>query len=264
MSEYSPNIEPIPPTSGNEQRLLGWSAMLAKWTEFTKASIALPKDQDGPRWRRCVAPIITMQALIAALNELDQLPKQHQPVAIDAAETLLREQLALVHEAWSGELFPDSLLDLIHEARRAVFDAAHTGTEWRVTADQIFAPDLRPLAAAIAGNGFRGDMHAATAGTVLFRGTPLAFFRPALSVNPPEGCETSRVVGPRQCYRQRDEPTGEPVRDVICGPSDPLMPGVPLLAPLILDGEIIPAVANLAPIAPASPLPVLLASELDA
>ena len=261
MTEYSPNNPPH--SSENASRLLGWSAMLAKWTEFAQASLALPKDHDGPRWKACVTPIITMQAIVAALGELDQLPRGHQPVAIDAAEALLREQLAIVHEAWSGELIPDSINDLIEEARGALFEARHRGLEWRVLDEQVIAPDLQPIAEMILEAGYKGDLHAARAGTVLFRGAPLAFFRPALEVNPPEGCEAIEVVGPRQCYRQVDQITGEPVRDVIAGPAESLQPGAPLLWALIVEGELNPIPAMATPKALREPLPVMKLGEDD-
>lgn len=259
MTEYSP-ISPSENDqhlSDNAPRLLGWSAMLAKWTEFAKASVALPADHDGPRWKACVSPVISMQALVAALGELDQLPRSHRPVAIDAAETLLRAQLTLVHEAWNGELIPDSLRELIEEARLAVFDARHRGLEWRVIAERIEAPNLRPIAQMLMDADYRGDLHAARAGTALFRGAPLAFFRPALDVNPPDGCEAIEVVGPRQCYRQLDDATGTPVRDVVTGPRDPLQPGAPLLTPLIVEGVLTPPIVAPAPICVPDPLPVV-------
>ncbi len=242
------------------ERLLGWSAMLAKWTEFAQASLALPKDHDGPRWKSCVAPIISMQAMCAALAELDQLPRSHRPVAIDAAETLLREQLAIIHEAWSGELIPDSIQELIEESRQAIFDARHLGVEWRVIDEQIEAPDLAPIAAMLLEAGFRGDLHAARAGTTLFCGAPVAFFRPPMDANPPAGCGAFEVVGPRQCYRQVDAASGSPVRDVVAGPEAELQPGMPLLAPLIVDGDAAPEIPGRAPIAVSAPLPVI---ELD-
>ncbi|VAX40603.1 hypothetical protein MNBD_PLANCTO03-1429 [hydrothermal vent metagenome] len=231
--------------------------MLAKWTEFAQASVALPADHDGPRWKACVPPIITMQALVAALAELDQLPLAHRPVAIDAAETLLREQLRLIHEAWVGEIIPESITELIEESRQAVFDARHTGLEWRVIDERIEAPNLRPVAEMMIEAGFRGDLHAARAGTALFCGAPLAFFRPALEVNPPDGCAAVEVVGPRQCYRQLDDATGLPVRDVVAGPGDPLQPGAPLLAPMIVDGVLAPSVTLSAPVDVPEPLPVI-------
>lgn len=257
MTEYSPNNPQATTESENARRLLGWSALLGKWTEFAKASVALRPDHDGPRWRACVAPIITMQAIVAALHELDQLPRPQRPVAIDAAETLLREQLTIVHEAWSGELIPDSILELIGDCRRAVFDGRRLGVEWRVIDERISAPDLRPIAQMLVEEGFRGDLHAARAGTALFRGSPLAFFRPAMAINPSAGCATVEVVGPRQCYRQIDETTGLPVRDVIAGPADPLQPGAPLLTPLIIDGVPSPPVSSPSPIEIAHPLPVV-------
>jgi len=231
--------------------------MIAKWTEFAQASIALPADQEGPRWKACVAPIITMQAIVAALGELDQLPRSHRPVAIDAAEALLREQLALVHEAWNGELIPDSITELIEESRRAIFDAQHLGVEWRVIDERIDAPNLQPIAEMLIEAGFRGDLHAVHAGTALFCGAPVAFFRPALEANPPDGCAAVEVVGPRQCYRQIDEATGSPIRDVVTGPGDPLQPGAPLLSPLIVEGVLLPSATTSAPVGISEALPVI-------
>lgn len=255
MAEYSPNIP-----SENAQRLLAWSAMLAKWTEFAQASVALPADHDGPCWKACVAPIITMQAIVAALGELAQLPRAHRPVAADAAESLLREQLKLVHEAWSGELIPESITELIEESRQAVFDAQHQGVEWRVIDERVEAPNMMPIAAMLIEAGFRGDLYAARARTILFRGAPVAFFKPPLDANPPDGCAAVEVVGPRQCYRQLDEATGLPVRDVVTGPEEPLQPGAPLLAPLIVDGVLTPPTTTTAPIDVPEALPVI---ELD-
>jgi len=238
MPEYSPNK-----SSENAQRSLTWSSMLAKWTEFAKASTALPEDGDGPHWRACVVPIVNMQAMIAALGELDQLPRAQRPVAIDASETLLREQVAMIHEAWAGEVIPDALRELMEESRQTLFNARHTGLEWRIAAERCTAPDLQPMAERIVAAGFTGDLHAARPGATLFRGAPLAFFSPPMDLDPPAECESVEVVGPRQCYRQMGKVSGAPYQDLIAGPGDPLLPGLPLIAPLVRRGEFIASVS---------------------
>ena len=259
MPEYFPNISPDSAKHQSDQspRLLDWSVMLAKWTEYAQAAAALPAGAEGPRWRHCVSPIITMQALIAALGEMDELPRAHRSVLVDAAAALLHIQLEVIHEAWSGELIPDSIGELIHESQQAVADAQRLGTEWRVIDERIEAPNLRPIAEMMIEAGFRGDLFAARPGAALFRGAPLAFFRPGLNSNLPEGCESADVIGPRQCYRQIDDVTGAPVRDLVTGPDDPLQPGQPLLTPLITNGVLAPDTPGPTPVKILEPLPVV-------
>ena len=52
---------------------LTWAALLARWTEFAQSSLALPPDAEGDAWRTSIAPIISLQAITHALEEIEHI-----------------------------------------------------------------------------------------------------------------------------------------------------------------------------------------------
>ncbi|MGH7133249.1 MAG: hypothetical protein ACREJO_15055 [Phycisphaerales bacterium] len=103
---------------------LTWPMLLAKWTDFARASVAFPTGGEGGRWRNAVAPIIGLQAIACALAEIDQLPRADRPLAHDRAEVLIRQYAAQLEAIWHAEPFPERLADLLNDARR-VLAASH-------------------------------------------------------------------------------------------------------------------------------------------
>ena len=86
------------------QRVLTWSVLLAKWTEFAKASTVLPDEGDAGRVKRNVAAIIGLQAVTCALGEIDSLAADERAAGIDLAAVQIRSLAAQLNEAWRGEV----------------------------------------------------------------------------------------------------------------------------------------------------------------
>ncbi len=99
---------------------LTWTILLGKWVEFAQASLALPHDAVGRRWKKSIAPIITLQAITFAAAEVGDLPIEERALALDKAEILLREAEADLARLWSGDARPKSIVEITTDARIAV------------------------------------------------------------------------------------------------------------------------------------------------
>ncbi len=95
-----------------------WPALLAAWTDFAKAAVALPKDAEGQRWRASVPAIIDLQAAACALGELHRLPADHRPAAIDTAEALISKRATELRETWNADP-PEGVVEIILDAHSA-------------------------------------------------------------------------------------------------------------------------------------------------
>lgn len=99
------------PDSPAPSQDLTWAALLARWMEFARSSVALPPTTEGDRWRRAVAPIITLQAVTFALSEVPGLPPAEASMGIARADVLIenarRELLALWSVGEVSELHPE-------------------------------------------------------------------------------------------------------------------------------------------------------------
>ncbi len=134
----TPNIRPPNPIFTPPQPMpdahapipdLTWAALLGRWMEFARSSVALPPTPEGDRWRRAVAPIITLQAVTFALSEVSGLPAAEAALGVARADVLIenarRDLLALWSVGNASELHPE-LGALLHDAGAAL-DAARAG-----------------------------------------------------------------------------------------------------------------------------------------
>ena len=217
---------------------LSWSVLLARWTEFAQASVALPEDAEGGRWKQAVAPVIGLQAIAFALADLGRVRPDDRPLALERAEAGLRAHAVELHRVWTGEPLPESVAEVIADARAALRLAASAGEERRVVAADFIAPDPVPLAKSMLEAGFNGDLWAATPGTRLAPGAPAAFARPGSDLDWP-GCSAPRWSPQRQIYRQIDAETGRATRDLVIPVEAGLPPGRPLLVQIIDGGEVV-------------------------
>ncbi len=103
---------------------LTWTALLGKWVEFAKVSVALPKDVEGEQWRASVVAIINLQAVTFALAEVGDLPEIDRPVALDRAEVLINDNQASLESIWADAM-PDSVAEITRDARGALKVAQH-------------------------------------------------------------------------------------------------------------------------------------------
>jgi hypothetical protein len=121
----SPNPDhPARSETRDAQRQLTWATLLARWTDFARAAVALPAEGEPGRWRAAVAPIIGLQALTFALAEADQLSPDERAVALDRGAILIRRYAADLEKAWAGVPLPGEVVALLEDARgalRAVF-----------------------------------------------------------------------------------------------------------------------------------------------
>ncbi|HYE02951.1 MAG TPA: hypothetical protein VD963_06925 [Phycisphaerales bacterium] len=215
------------------QAALTWAALLAHWTDFARASLALPAGAEGDRWRAAAAPIIGLQAVTFALGDLDRLAGAdhagagERAVALDRAEVLVRRHGRELEALWAGSEMPALVRELADDARAALEAARHAGVEWRVTAERLVTDHPGELLGVLGDAGFVGDLWLPVPGAALFAGAPAAFARGPAGGDP--GVTAKRAVkeflvevsrplpvpGPRQVYRQFDFAKGRAVRDLV-------------------------------------------------
>ncbi|MEO1130911.1 MAG: hypothetical protein AAFX05_14555 [Planctomycetota bacterium] len=250
-------------TSGeNSTRGLTWAALLARWTDFAKAGVALPQDETGQAWRDSISGVIALQAVTCALGEFDLLASHEQSHALDLAGVLLRRHAGEVNEAWRGQPMPEKLLQLLADARLAHEHAASLGVEYVVAAESLTVPPLHDLVEALLASGFGGEMLAARAGVSLGSGCPVLFLRPEADIPAlPRVARTPGLVPPRQVYRQFDDALGKAMRDYVAPIAGAIYPGRPLLRQVMERGAVVvPADTDTASQDTTGGLPVVFAS----
>ena len=118
------------PPSGNlpqnhpsdpDQRL-SWALLLAAWTDFAQAAVAIPPGPHAEHWKRSVPAIIELQAATHALCHLDALPARDRHVALDTAEALITSRSAALESLWATNpplAVPSAIVELISDAHSA-------------------------------------------------------------------------------------------------------------------------------------------------
>lgn len=225
---------------------LSWPLLLAKWTEYAKAAVALPTTDEGKRDRDSVPAVIALQAICFALSEIHRLPTDERLLGIERAEYIVRERSAELDRIWRGHPMPEAMLDLLTDARHAIQHASTLGTEYRAAANST-SPDLdalRTLQTTL--NAASTDAHPLTAyalhpGTRIAKGTPVIFVNPdcpitltPAALSPDCPLTEPRVAAPMQVYRNA---AGDKATDLAAPMNTTMPPGRPLLIPLLIDGE---------------------------
>lgn len=221
-----------------------WAMLLARWTDFARAAVALPEGGEGERWRRSIAPIIELQAVTCALGEVAGLERAERLRGLDLAAVLIRRSAGALSEAWRGEPMPEKVMELVEDAQRAHEQASWLGVELVVASARLVVEPVRELVEALVAAGQTGEVLAARAGTVLFEGEPVLFVRDcanqvATHVEMAHTRMSDGLVHARQVYRQADERTGRFTRDVVTAYVGVLEPGRPLLEVAAADGEVL-------------------------
>ena len=99
---------------------LTWTGLLAQWVRFAQASLALPEDSDGPRWRASVPAVINLQAVTFALADLDRLRPDERALALDKAEILVTESVDQLERIWDGVEMSAALREICDDSRAAL------------------------------------------------------------------------------------------------------------------------------------------------
>lgn len=256
---------------------LTWVMLLARWTALAKATVALPDDAAGDRWRNAITPIITLQAVTHALGELDELAPDERALGLDKAELLIQTNAQALHELWASEPLPGSVVELLDDARAALADATEGGDEWTLTDEVAIFDHPSPVAAALHDTGIHDDVYLPTPGTPMFAPAPIAFARGPRGAPPSEQtialieawCHSQQLTIStptrrprlRQVYRQFDFAAGGPVRDLVAASDATLPAGQPLLVPVLLGGEPQPITLLPRAIELPGPLPVVFSAD---
>lgn len=236
-----------------------WEGLLAGAVALAKAAVALPSEGEGGRWKAAVPSVIALHAIIEALKQSEVLPEAELRVAQDRSAVMIREHAGAIHELWRGVELPESLRELVDEARAALEATRSGGLEWVVTVDRLVSPHPAELGLALVAAGFQGDCFVPAAGVPIFRECPAAFVSgpgggrvsedvieaiEAFLASAETGHRGPGVVGPRRCrvmrqaYRQFDFARGRAVRDVVLPMDAELQGGQPLLVPVVVGGQV--------------------------
>jgi hypothetical protein len=101
------------------ERVLTWAALLSKWMDFARASVALPREGEGGKLRQAVPALIGLQAVTQALAELDRLAHGERALGLDRAAVLIGRYENELTSIWGDEIPPD-VRELSSDARQAL------------------------------------------------------------------------------------------------------------------------------------------------
>ncbi len=256
-----------------------WATLLAGWVEFAQSAVALPKDETGDRWRASIAPSIGLHALSMALAELHKIDPEERPVAMDKAELGIKEYARSLNATWSGDPMPESILQLVDDAKTAWEESLHEGVVWIASSGQFVTRHPADVLDGLIDAGFLGEVFYATPGTQLFEGAPVAWTRENSGGQPEDdviglisellaSCDGEvsepQVVRPvHQVYRQFDFLKGGAQRDLVAPVTGELPPGQPLLIPLLAGGDTCPVPLPPRSSKPLDPVQVEWADSVD-
>lgn len=208
-----------------------WTALLAHAMQLAKAARAW-HGEDGDRLRESVAPLVQLQAVAIAMEQLGRLAVAHRAFARDQADVLLQRSCERLREVWHGEPMPDGVLQAMSDARRAFANALYAGLRclrW-IGSRPLVVPDW-PAAA----TNVHGTLALMEPGTIALPGEVVGWWadREALVC---EGCVEEPLDAPVQVYRRfGDGGTYEGSATVPLHESLPA--GMPMLVPICLAGE---------------------------
>lgn len=257
---------------------LTWSALLARWTEFAASAVALPETGEPGRWKRAVPHIVTMQAVVHALDELDELEPEEIPVALDRAAVAVRQAVRAVADIWDGDALPREAQELCDEAEAAIILAESVGLAWTVAGASMECAHPASLAAAIEAIGIADTLFVPTPGVPLFKSSVAAHFRPAVwdperivavaelieaFLDEDGDAAFAGFIPQMQVYRQFDFARGGPVRDLVVPTALGVAAGQPLLIPAIAGGKSTPVTLPPRRSVSIDPVPVEFVASAD-
>lgn len=233
-----------------------WATLLAGWVQYAQSAVALPRDEQGQRWRDSVAPTIALHAHAMALGEIDRVAPEDRALAMDKSELGIKEHAAALNTIWRAEPMPASISELIQDAKDAWEVALHEGVVWVVKSPRFRSFHPGDLAEMLLDAGFIGEVLVATPGVELFTGAPAAICRENFGGEPgPDivrmidaylhACDGEvdhpQIIRPVcQVYRQFDFLAGGAQRDVVAPVTGDLQSGQPLLIPVVSGGAVCP------------------------
>jgi len=222
-----------------QSREMVWSVLLTRWIDVARSSLAFPEHPESEAWRRSIVPMIELQAVIFALNDLSSVDPADRPFCRDRAGVLTERAARRLEEAWGTMPLPDMLLELLSDATLAL-DASVFACATELTwpgPGAMRVPDLPDLIAPDAPAA--GSLLVMAPGTIAFPDQPVLWWtgpdRPRLCAALPQ-LLVQTTDHPSQVYRQLAE-DGTFLRDIKAFVLDAPPPGMPLLVPLLEEGR---------------------------
>lgn len=235
---------------------LAWTALVARWVEVARASRAIPPEY--AQLRDSIPHLIAIEATTAALAELALVPEIDRPHARAVAEVGIRRAAAELDRIWRGEEWPNECTEACEAAERALALATYAGLEaLEVRGDRaIVVPELDLGFDPENSATHAGTLAAMPPGSIAMPGEPICWWSgrvaPTLRPRPvgaePEAMAAAEPFGdasqalvhvrnatPLQVYRGLDE-RGTFTADTLAPITGELLPGLPLLVPVLLDG----------------------------
>lgn len=229
-----------------------WAVLLAGWVHYAQSAVSLPETEEGQRWKDSVAPTIALHAHAMALGEIEKVDPEERPLAMDKAELGIKEHAAALNEIWRAEPMPESIMELIEDAKEAWEEALHEGVVWVVSSERFNTFHPGDLAEMLMDAGFIGEVLVASPGVEMFRGAPVAICRENFGGQPDDDVITMvdaylkacdgdvdhpHVIRPVfQVYRQFDFLAGGAQKDLVAPVTGDLQSGQPLLIPVVSGG----------------------------
>ena len=236
-----------------ENDSISWSTLLAGWIQFAQSAVALPKTDQGQRWKDSVAPTIGLHALAMALGEIEKVNPDERSLAMDKSELGIKDYVAELNKIWRSEPMPEAIVELIEDAKDAWEAAIYEGVVWVVASERFEAFHPAQLASDLLDAGYIGEVMIASPGTQMFKGAPVAIARNNAGGQPEDdvlgmiqaflgACDGDidhpQIIRPIcQVYRQFDFLKGGAAKDVVAPVIADLQAGQPLLIPVVSGGE---------------------------
>lgn len=209
-----------------------WTALLAHATQLAQAARAWPEDGAGGRMRASVAPLVQLQAVTIAMDRLEEIARGRRAYARDQADLLVGRACETLRRTWHGEPMPESFLEAMSQARRAISDALYAGLRglrWPGPGAMV-VPDWCGGAQAPG-----GTLALMEPGTIALEGEIVGWWSDREDLDCP-GCECLPLSAPVQIYR-RFGPDGRFEGSATVPLHEELPAGMPMLVPLLLAGE---------------------------
>lgn len=217
---------------------LAWAALVARWVEVARASRAIAPEL--AQLRDSIPHLIAIEATTAALGELWRIPEVDRPHARALAEVTVRRAAAELDLLWRGEEWPEEILLACEAAETALKSAVYAGLSALVVAGPraVEVPALDLGFDPADPSTHAGTLASMPPGSIAMPGEPVCWWsgRPAPRALEPERafCLEERAA-PLQVYRGLDE-RGRFTHDTLAPITGELLPGLPMLVPILLDG----------------------------
>ncbi|MEM7229953.1 MAG: hypothetical protein AAF432_14185 [Planctomycetota bacterium] len=209
---------------------LAWTALLGRWMDFARASLALPDDAEGNAWRDSVTDIITLQAVTFALAELSSIPADDRDVSRDRASWLIERHAGNLDTVWRGMPMPEMMLEMLDDAKVALRRSVYAGA-----VELVYTGSSPMVMEAVGAPGEATWFMIMQPGTIVMPNEPVAWWidSPGIAI---ADCSAEPNDRPRQVYRQLND-AGQITGDLVLPVDAASPPGVPLLVPLRAGGE---------------------------